>query len=122
MSIGMTDHQPYEHNQIDIGLEALGLAVYINMAQCLQVVGGLISRDEMLEVDEMQKVVETIASALAWIDSTGLAERHPELRDMPSKVDPLEFQGGGINIIKWVERKIEEMKEAEYLKSVSYLN
>ena len=82
----------------------------------------MISRDEMLEVDEMLRVVETIASALAWMDSTGLAERHPELADIPSQVDPLEFQGGGINIIKWVEGKIEEMKEAEYLKSVSYLN
>ena len=122
MMTRMTEHRAYEHSMIDIGMEAVGLAVYINMAQSLQVIGQMVERDEMLEVDEMLRVVETIASALAWMDATGLAERHPELRDIPTKVDPLDFQGGGRNIITWVEGEIGKMKEAEYLKSVSLLN
>ena len=92
------------------------------MAQSLQVIGQMVERDEMLDVDEMLRVVETIASALAWMDSTGLAERHPELGDMPSKVDPLDFQGGGKNIITWVEEEIGNMKASELLKANSLLN
>jgi hypothetical protein len=122
MTTGMTEHRPYEHSMIDIGMEMVGLAVYINMAQSLQVIGQMIDRDETLDIDEMLKVVETIASALAWMDSTGLAERHPELGDMPSKVDPLDFQGGGRHIIAWAEKEISNLKDKEKFKADSYLN
>ena len=118
----MKEHQPYEHSMISIPTEHIGLAVYINLAQSIQVIGAMVAGEETLTTEEMLQVIDTMASTLCWMDATGFSSRHPALQDMPHKVAPLDFQGDRDGITRWVREEINKVRDGEEFKSRSYLN
>ena len=90
--------------------EAMGAQLYINLAQGAQVVSTYIGENDVLEDDVAKKIVDTFIQALHWMDRMGLADRHPDLKQMPMAVEPIDFQGGGeANIQQWLEAQLEQI-------------
>ena len=109
----MKHHIPFKPDTPSTYVEALGLGVYITLAQTIQVIGRIYSCNEQLDSDGMSHVIEAISGTLAWMEATGFSERYPELRDMPLKVDPLEFQGDTEGLMQWFDRQLRSLKAGE---------
>jgi len=100
----------FTDNLIDPITEALGAQLYIDLAQGAQVVSTYIGEGDVLEDEVAQKIVDTFVKVLIWLDRLGVANRHPDLKDMPAAVEPINFQGGGeANIQQWLEDQFEQI-------------
>jgi len=100
----------FTDNLADPITEAMGAQLYINLAQGAQVVSTYIGENDVLEDDVAKKIVDTFIQALHWMDRMGLADRHPDLKQMPMAVEPIDFQGGGeANIQQWLEAQLEQI-------------
>ena len=100
----------FTDNLADPITEAMGAQLYINLAQGAQVVSTYIGENDVLEDDVATKIVDTFIQALHWMDRMGLADRHPDLKQMPMAVEPIDFQGGGeANIQQWLEAQLEQI-------------
>ena len=100
----------FTDNLADPITEAMGAQLYINLAQGAQVVSTYIGENDVLEDDVAKKIVDTFIQALLWMDRMGLADRHPDLKQMPMAVEPIDFQGGGeANIQQWLEAQLEQI-------------
>ena len=118
----MKRHKAFEYDQINVVHEAMGLGVYINLAQAMQVIGGVIDEGSKFEAPDLLRVIETMAAALTWMDYSGLSERHPDLKDMPDRVEPLNFQGGIEGLAEWLTQEMEMFTTGEEFKGRNHLN
>ena len=75
-----------------------------------------------IKAGDLQAIQETMTAALKWMDVSGFVERHPDLGEMPNKVEPLDFQGGAEGLTQWFEHKVELLIEGETSKVLNYLN
>jgi len=120
--LNMKDHMPFQHDTLNVASEAIGLTVYVNLAQAVQAIGCVIQRGEGIKAGDLQHIQETMTAALKWMDGVGFVERHPDLGDMPDKVEPLDFQGGAEGLTQWFEHKVELLMEGESSKILNHLN
>lgn len=118
----MDYHKPFQHTQVNMVGEAMSLALYINMAQAVQVACDHINREVPFGMEEILKVVDTFTAALTWMDMGGIRERYPDLADMPDKVDPLDFKGDEEGLTQWFKEQMEDLKDAERFKVDSLFN
>lgn len=118
----MKHHEPYSHDAVDLIVEAEGLGVYLNLAQGLQVIGEIIDGGGECGTEDLLKVMSTFAHTLYWLDSTGFADRHPDLLDMPETVAALDFQGGEEGLTRWLVEEIANLANRESVKRLNYLN
>lgn len=115
-------HKPFTRDTVDLVTEAIGLGTYINLAQGLQVIGEIVASGGECGIDNLIRVMETMTEALFWMDRAGLADRHPDLMDMPHKVQPLDFQGGVEGIREWLGQEMERLINREDEKIRNYMN
>ena len=118
----MEHHEPYNHDAVDLMVETEGLGVYLNLAQGLQVIGKIVEGGGECEATDLLKVMATFANALYWMDTTGFADRHPDLLDMPETVAALDFQGGEEGLTRWLVEEVANLARQESVKRLNYLN
>jgi len=103
-------------------LEATGLLAYVSLATGFQRLAEAKGQGHSPGPDLTDHLLDAIGNALCWMGASGLPSRHPDLAEMPTTVDPCDFQGGAAGVDRWVMDELKELAQTERGKLYAMFN
>ena len=113
---------PYQGYMVHPALEMMGVTAYIGLAQSLQRMGEAVGQGEPLSPGASSEVLDALCMALTYLQSSGIAARHPDLEAMPAKVEPLDFKGGEGELEQWFAEELADCVTSENSKMAALMN
>ena len=114
--------RPYQGYMVHPALEMMGVAAYIGLAQSLQRMGDAAGEGEALSPGDSSQVLDALCMALTYLQSSGIAARHPDLEAMPSEIEPLDFKGGEGELEQWFAEELADCVTSENSKMAALMN
>ena len=114
--------KPFDGYMVNPALEMMGVTAYIGLAQSLQRLGDAVGQGEALSIGESSEVLEALCMALTYLQSSGVAARHPDLEAMPIEIEPLDFKGGEGELERWFAEELADCVISENSKLDALMN